>query len=112
MAFIRRRRLFWTDPTDTDLTVVEVYAVPTSVQPDAAALLAEIDARQTHTPIATVPPGTEEYFLEGIPEDTYNFAIVAGDESGNFSDPVNIPEWVAVPLDVSPPAIPTNLGIE
>jgi len=112
MSFIRRRRLFWTDPTDTDFTVIEIYAVPTSVQSDADALLAEIDSRQTHTPIAMVPPGTEEYYLEGIPEDTYNFAIVSGDDDGNFGDPVNIPEWVAVPLDVTPPGNPTGLGYE
>lgn len=53
-------------------------------------------------------PGVNRELAEG----EYDIAVVAIDDAGNYSDPLSVGAWQNVPLDVTPPPIPTGGAIE
>lgn len=110
MARIVQRRMFWTDPSATDLESIEVYAELGDASANNA-FLAAIEAGNV-APHAVVPAGVQEYYLASLAEDTYNLAIAGKDDDGNYSDVAQHPAWIGVPLDVSPPAAPIPGGLD
>lgn len=111
MARIQKRRMFWTDPTATDLEAVEIYAGKVTDFPTIDAFVAAIEA-DTVPAHESVAPGVGEYYLANLEETNYHFAIAGRDDDGNHSDAVFSPEWVNVPLDVTPPDSPVPGGLE
>jgi hypothetical protein len=105
MSRIRPRRLFWDAPAATDVTGYEIYAG----DPANAEFLAEVDAGG-HDPHASTT--ATEYIIANLPEGTYQFAVAALDDAGNYSDPYQHPAWASVPLDVTPPDAPSGGGLD
>lgn len=77
-----------------------------------AAFLAEADAGSL-TPFRRIPAAEAQEVSLGVgalPVGTYQFAVVAEDAvNGKFSDAVQSPKWVSIPLDLTALAVPTNL---
>lgn len=107
MARIRQRRMYWVPPADTDVQTYEVYVG----DPANTGFLGDIDAGRI-SPHAVVAHPQTEYYLASIPEGTYQLAVAAVDDDGNYSDPYQHPAWLSVPLDVTPPAPPTGGGLD
>jgi len=105
MSRVRRRRLYWDPPADTDVVDFAVYARA----PDFPDFLATVDAGLVEPHEVVTDP---EYFLDNLPEGDYQFAVCARDDAGNWSDPYQHPAWVNVPLDVTPPGPVSGGGLE
>jgi len=99
--------MFWDAPPDTDLVSYEVYVG----DPATADFLAQIDAGNV-TPHASVAVPITEYYLADLADGTYQLAVAALDDDGNYSDPYQHPDWVSVPLDVTPPGAPSGGGLD
>lgn len=114
MARIKQRRMFWDAPAATDVEAYEIYA-ELAGQFDNATFLTQADLDPADgglVPHAEVLAPTTEYYLSALAEDTYRLAVVARDDAGNYSDPYQHPDWVSVPLDVSPPDAPSAGGLD
>ena len=73
--------------------------------PDVAAWISAIDAGDSTDRFATTDiPEASIPEVEG----TFDFVVVQKDVAGNESDPMTFNGWVAVPLDLSPPAPATG----
>lgn len=112
MSRVRERRVFWVNPNVPDFQESLFYAGASDIQN----FVAQVDAGAV-APLARIPgePGEESQIIlgenTGLEEGTYQFAVVAQDSNGNFSDPLQVAAWTAVPLDLTPPPPPTGGGI-
>jgi hypothetical protein len=103
MSRVKIRRLSVTASTSADVVAYNWYVSA----PSDATFLADVDAGTPSPFDVTVAP--EAFLDEGtLPEGVYQFAVVAEDGAGNTSDPYQAPAWVSVPLDLIPPAAPTD----
>jgi len=108
MSRVVTRRIWVNPSSSTDVTAYNWYAGAVG----DGTFLGAADAG-TITPFA-VTPGPEAFLddTSGLPEGTYQFAVVAEDNAGNTSDPYQNAAWVSVPLDLTPPAAPVSGGID
>lgn len=104
MAKIKPRRIYWNASTSSDVVSRNVY-----VAPGGSNIIQDIDSGAL-APHVNVP--NPEWNITGLPEGNYDFAVAAVDDAGNESDPYQHPDWVNVPLDVTPPAPPSGGGID
>jgi hypothetical protein len=111
MSRIANRRLFWTPSTAPDAVATEIYAGRVADHASVQAFLEAIEAGNLPAH-AEVPQGTGEYYLADLEEDVWHFAIATRDDDGNHSDAVQHPDWIGVPLDVSPPEAPVPGGLD
>lgn len=110
MARITQRRLRWDAPTD-DIAGWDLY-VNDDPAVNEADFLAQADAGQL-TPYAQVEVADGPvWIIDGLDDAEYDFAVIARDGRGNFSDPLSPEVWQDVPLDVTPPLAPTGGVIE
>lgn len=106
MAKIRKRRIHWAGPSDTDVVGYDVYFAPASE--DSAVFMNAADAGQI-TPAQRVP--IPEYYPDQ-PEGDYQYCVIVIDDAGNESDPYQHPDWQNVPLDVTAPGAASGGGLD
>jgi hypothetical protein len=100
MAKIKRKKLTVDPNPGTDFW--DWYQRDTAGE--MAAWLASMDAGN-ETPFATTDvPEVDIPETEGV----FDFAVIQKDAAGNESDPATFQGWIAVPLDMSPPAPATG----
>ena len=104
MSRVRTRRLFWSPSPSADLAGYAVYAAPAG----DSTFVAQVDAGNV-VPLFPSVTASEVILSSGaIPEGTWQFAVCAVDNTGNYSDPYQSASWVNVPLDLTAPQPPTG----
>jgi hypothetical protein len=108
MSRVRTRRLFWSPSPSTDVVGYAVYAAPAG----DTTFIPKVDAGTVAPLFANV--ATSEAVLSGgaIPEGTWQFAVCAIDDAGNYSDPYQAATWVNVPLDLTAPQPPPSGDVD
>ncbi len=101
MAKIKRKKLTVDPNPGTDFW--DWYQRDTAGE--MATWLADMDAGDITDRFATTDvPEVDIPEIEG----TFDFAVIQKDAAGNESDPATFQGWIAVPLDLSPPAPATG----
>ena len=106
MAKIRKRRIHWVPPVDTDVVGYDVYVAPASES--NVDFLNDADAGN-RIPTQRVP--IPEYFPDQE-EGDWQYCVIVVDDAGNESDPYQHPDWQNVPLDVTAPGAASGGGLD
>ena len=101
MAYVKKRRIFWALPAEADFGDVHVAKAS-----DGNFLTTLTASPQLVTPFRRIPKAQPQELVLAVgdlPDDTYQFAVVAEDSvNGKFADPYQAPAWGSVFLDLSP----------
>ena len=106
MAKIRKRRIHWDAPSDTDVVGYDVYVA--SASEDSAQFLSDADTGN-RVPTQHVP--IPEYFPDQE-EGDWQYCVIVLDDAGNESDPYQHEAWRNVPLDVTAPGPASGGGLD